>query len=495
MTNPMKTRFIGFWLIALLISSIGQAAVPMNPLPDLGDESAVALSPQDERRIGEEFMRQARAHLEISDDPELNEYIQQLGNRLTSGLENQSGFHFFLINNKAINAFAVPGGYIGVHTGLLLAARNEAEVAAVLAHEAAHITQRHIPRLIAESRRISGPALATLLAGILIAASGGQAGEAAVALTTAGLAQREINFTRGFEQEADRIGMTILNTAGYDARAMPSFFEQMEIQSRLYENNLPEFLRTHPITGRRIAESRNHAENFPLRKNPDNDAFAHMHARLQVLGNKPEVAVRIFREKQDGRESAPAHAADHYGYALALFANNQLDQARREILPLIKAKPDYVPYHILIAEIELASGNKSLGLDRYSTAARRFPNSLALVQRQGSALLKTGKAGQARQILAKAVRLHTKEPSLYKLLASAAGESGKRMEAHRAYGEYYFLIGQPRAAIEQFQLASRFAEKNFYYVSSLEARIKEIRETLPAHPETRRDEPSPSDRK
>ena len=495
MSKATKSRFSVFLLIMLLTSSMGRAAVPANPLPDLGDESAAALSPQDERRIGEEFMRQARAQLEILDDPELNEYVQQLGRRLTTGAENQPGFHFFLINNKTINAFAVPGGYIGVHTGLLLAARNEAEVAAVLAHEAAHITQRHIPRLIAESRRISGPALAALLAGILIAASGGQGGEAAVALTTAGLAQHELNFTRGFEQEADRIGMTILNKAGYDARAMPAFFEQMEIQSRLYENNLPEFLRTHPITGRRIAESRNHAESFPFRNNPDNDAFAHMHARLQVLGNKPEVAVRIFRENLEEREAAPGMTADHYGYALALFNNNQFDQARREISPLVKVRPDYVPYHILSAEIELASGNKTLGLDRYAAAARRFPSSLALVQRQASALLKNGKAGQARQILDKAVRLHAREPSLYKLLASAAGESGKRMEAHRAYGEYYFLIGQPRAAIEQFQLASRFAENNFYYVSSLEARIKEIRETLPTNLETRRDKPSPTNRK
>lgn len=486
MLKTTKSYFSVFLVFVLLISSLGQAASPANSLPDLGDESAAALSPQDERRIGEEFMRQARAQLEILDDPELNEYIQQLGARLTNGLENQSGFHFFLINNKTINAFAVPGGYIGVHTGLLQAARNEAEVAAVLAHEAAHITQRHIPRLIAESRRISGPALAALLAGILIAASGGQGGEAAVALTTAGLAQHELNFTRSFEQEADRIGMTILNTAGYDARAMPAFFEQMEMQSRLYENNLPEFLRTHPITGRRIAESRNHAESFPVRNGSDTGAFAHMQARLQVLGNKAEVAIRIFRENLKTRETIAAKAADQYGYAFALLSNNQFDQARGEVLPLLKANPDYVPYHILSAEIELAAGNKSLGLDKYAVAARRFPNSLALVQRQASALLKTGKAGQARQILDKAVRLHAKEPNLYKLLATAAGESGKRMEAHRAYGEYYFLIGQPRAAIEQFQLASRFAENNFYYVSSLEARIKEIRETLPANHEQHR---------
>lgn len=496
MAKSIKTRLYGFLLIALLAYPAAQVAIAANSLPDLGDESAAALSPQDERRIGEEFMRQARAQLEILDDPELNDYLQLLGKRITTGVEGQAGFHFFLINNNAINAFAVPGGYIGVHTGLLLAARNEAEVAAVLAHEAAHITQRHIPRLIAESRRVSGPALAALLAGILIAASGGQGGEAAVALTTAGLAQHELNFTRSFEQEADRIGMTILNKAGYDARAMPAFFEQMEIQSRLYENNLPEFLRTHPITGRRVAESRNHAESFPLRTNPDDTGFTHMRARLQVLANKPEVALRIFHENLENH--TPPLLADRYGYAFALFTNNRFEEARRETALLLKQRPDYVPYHTLHAEIELASGNKTAGINAYAAAARRFPSSLALTQRQASALLKTGKAAQARQILDKAVRVHTQQPVLYKLLASAAGESGKRMEAHRAFGEYYFLIGQPRAAIEQFQLATRYAGNNFYYVSSLEARIKEIRETSPPgsqESESRRERSSPPERK
>jgi len=476
-----------FLLIGLLISPAGRATSIGGNLPDLGDESAAVLSPQDERRIGEDFMRQARVQLDLLDDPELNEYLLGLGRHLTAGVDGLPEFHFFLVNNPSINAFAVPGGFIGVHTGLLLAARSEAEFAAVLAHETAHITQRHIPRMIAESRRLSGPALAAILAGILIAASGAPGGEAAVLLTTAGMAQNEINFTRAFEQEADRIGMNILNNAGYDARAMPGFFEQMELLTRLYENNLPEFLRSHPVTGRRIAESRNHAEGFPLRSNPDASAFAHMQARLRVLGNKPEEALRLFRAKLETRD-APHQAADQYGYALALLANKRHDEARRETAQLLKARPDYVPYHILRAEIELASGNNPAGLKVYSDAGSQFPASLALIQRYASALLKTGQPAQAQQLLDKAVRQRPQEPTLYKLLASAAGESGKRMEAHRAYGEYYFLTGQPRSAIEQFELAIRYAGNNFYYVSSLQARIKDIRETLPPAPAAKQPE-------
>ena len=498
MTNPTRTTRLGvFLLIGLLLSPALRAAPVDSNLPDLGDESEAVLSPQEERRIGEDFMRQARTHLDIQDDPELNEYLRQLGRRLTAGIVDQAGFHFFLVNNSTINAFAVPGGYIGIHTGLLLAARHEAEVAAVLAHETAHITQRHIPRLIAQSQRVSGPALAAILVGILIAASGGQGGEAAIALATAGLAQHGINFTRSYEEEADRIGMNILNTAGYDARAMPAFFEQMEVLGRLYENNLPEFLRTHPVTVRRIAESQNHAENFPVRANPDGSAFVHMQARLRFLGNKPEEALKIFSVKPDSEKNIRP-AADRYGYALALLANKHYDEARRETALLQKLDSTYAPYHILRAEIELAAGDKPAGLRAYAEAARRFPASLALTQRYASALLKTGQPAQARQLLDQAVRQQPDEPTLYKLLASAAGESGKKMEAHRAFGEYYFLVGQPRAAIEQFELATRFANKNFYYVASLEARIKEIRETLPPVPakaEPGRDRPPSPDRK
>ena len=481
------SRLGALLLIGLLISPAGRATSIGGNLPDLGDESAAVLSPQDERRIGEDFMRQARLQLDLLDDPELNEYVQDLGRRLTAGVDGLPAFHFFLVNNASINAFAVPGGFIGLHTGLLLAARSEAELAAVLAHETAHITQRHIPRMIAESQRISGPALAAMLAGILIAASGQPGGEAAVLLTTAGIAQHELNFTRAFEQEADRIGMTILNKAGYDARAMPGFFEQMEQLTRLYDNNLPEFLRTHPVTGRRIAESRNHAENFPARANPDASAFAHMQARLQVLGNKPEAALKLFQAKLANPDSTPT-AADRYGHALALFTNKRYEESRRESAPLLKARADYVPYSILRAEIELAANNTSAGLKAYAEAARKFPASLALTQRHASALLKNGQPAQARQLLDKAVRARPQEPALYKLLASAAGESGNRMEAHRAYGEYYFLTGQPRAAIEQFELATRFAGNNFYYVSSFEARIKDIRETLPPAPAAKRPE-------
>ncbi|HLF22379.1 MAG TPA: M48 family metalloprotease, partial [Burkholderiales bacterium] len=210
-------------LLALPGPAIGANAIT---LPDLGDASRTVISPAQERRLGEDFMRRARQSLAFSDDLEISDYLQTLGQRLVAHSDSPgTSFRFFAVNDPTINAFAVPGGFIGVHTALILAAESEAELASVLAHEISHITQRHIPRLLAEDQNATLPAMAAILAAILLA---GHGGEAAVALTGATLAQRGIGFTRAFEEEADRIGVRVLAQSGFDPRAMPAFFERMQ---------------------------------------------------------------------------------------------------------------------------------------------------------------------------------------------------------------------------------------------------------------------------
>lgn len=464
-----------FLAVLTLRPALASAPIEHN-LPDLGDESGALLSPRDERRLGEDFMREAYARLDIQHDPELNEYLRQLGRRLTRSVRDVSDFHFFLINDASINAFAVPGGFIGVHSGLLLAARDEAELAAVLAHETAHITQRHLPRLLSANQRLSGPALAAMLAGLLIAASGQAGGEAAIALATAGLAQAQLNFTRAFEQEADRIGMSFLDDAGFDARAMPAFFERLESLSRLYETNLPEFLRTHPVTGQRLAESLDHAEGFARRPNPDTTTFAHMQARMRVLASTPDNALRYFRHAGTQKDR-PNPDADRYGYALALLASRQPDSARDEIRKLLRQNPEFLPYQLLNAAVEMEAGNTTASLNLHAAALRHHPESSAAVLRYAGVLLAAKRPREARDLLDKAIRTHRDDPNFYKLLAQAAGEAGQPLEAHRAFGEFYYRTGQPRAAIEQLEIARRYARNSFYYQSSLDARIREIRES------------------
>ena len=478
-SNTMISALRKIITTTLIASLLGQTAfADTGNLPDLGDESAAVISPLQERKLGEEFMRTARSQLDIIDDPELNTYIQALGHTLStkkSPAANEE-FHLFIVNNPSVNAFAVPGGYIGVHTGLILATETESELASVLAHESAHIIQRHIPRLIAQSQRTTVPAMAALLAAILLAGSGNQGGEAAIALTTATLVQKQLNFTREFEQEADRIGMSILTSAGYDARAMPAFFERMQTYTRLYETNLPEFLRTHPITTRRIAESRDHAEHYPVVKNPDGTNFYHIQAKIRVLaGERAGNTVNSFKNNLASGQY-PHKNAERYGYVWALLANKQYPEARHEIRELLTQYPRYNFYLIAQAEIEMAAGNYTEALALYAAAAKKIPDDFALAQRYASALLKTDHPAEARGLLKKLVRQRPDDPALQKMLATAAGNSGTLFEAHQALAEYYYLTGNTDAAIGQLQIARRHAGDRFYFLSSLDARIKEIRD-------------------
>lgn len=479
-TITMTLLLRGFLAWIALLPVIWAAYAGTQDLPDLGDESAAVMSPYEERKLGETLMRQVRASLRLVNDPEINDYVQALGQRLVvhSG-SARSDFRFFVINDPTINAFALPGGFIGVHTGLIMAAQSESELAAVMAHETAHITQRHLPRMFAESKRASKQIVAALLAAIVLASAGeAQGSQATLALASAGLAQKRLNFTRAHEEEADRVGIRILTAAEFDPQAMPAFFERLQNWGRLNETSLPEFLRTHPITSRRIAESRNRAEEYPYRQIPDSADFQHIRAKLRATtGGNPAEIVSVLKENLD-QGKYRNEDAERYGYTLALLRIKEYDAARKEVAVLLQKNPDMVSYRILEAEIEMAAGQYEQALSRYAAATREFPSSRPLQRYYAAALLKTGHAQKARELLKKILKNRSDDPALQKMLATAAGETGARLEAHQAMASYYYLNGNLGAAIEQLQIAKRFAGDSFYLKSSLEARIKEIEEEL-----------------
>ncbi len=454
------------------------APADVSPLPDLGDASATVISPQQERKLGEDFMRKARRMLRMVDDPELNDYIQSLGERL---LAHSSGagetYQFFLVDDPSINAFAVPGGFIGVNTGLILAAQNEGELSAVLAHEITHVQQRHIPRLIAESKRTSGPAMAAMIAAILLAGTGHDGADAAIALTSATMAQSQLNYTRAFEQEADNLGIGILAAAGFDPRAMPAFFESLQTWGRLNETSLPEFLRTHPVTATRITESRQRAEQYTKKAGSDSSAFHLVRAKLRAAkGNPGEVAQNFKKTLEDGRYRN-AHA-ERYGYALALARAQEPQAARRVLDELIRAEPDNVAYRLALADTEMAAGQRERGLKLYATAYQKHPASSPVAQRYAGALLEAGQPKRAQALLKDLLRRRAGDPILYKMLARAAGETGDLVAAHQALAEHYYLSGNADAALEQLRIATRFAKGNFYALSSIEARTQEMKEEV-----------------
>lgn len=471
----MTTRKFLTLLVTLLTVNMAPAGAQVGDLPDLGDQSAAIISAAEERELGENFMRSARRQLRFVADPELNEYIQSLGHRLAKLSGSQQDFRFFIINDNNLNAFAVPGGFIGVHTGLILTTQTEAELASVLAHETAHVSQRHLPRMIARSKQSSLPNIAALIAAAML---GGQAAEAAIVLTAAKSIKDQLDYTREFEREADRIGMQFLAKAQFDPRAMSSFFQRLQNSARLYDTGAPEFLRTHPVTSNRIAEARDRAERYPKTLTQDSEAFRHFRARVRVLSStNPSQAVNYFAGgfKTGKFTNENAH---RYGYSLALLKAHRLSEASKQAELLLSRNPGRVNYQMLKAEIELAMGHLNASIGLLARTHQSHPDNPVIGQRYASTLLRGGQADKAKQLLRKVLRKHPDNPVLYKMLAGAAENSGDPLSSHRALAEFYYLNGNAHAAIDQLKIASRYTKGNFYDQSGVDARMQEIKDEI-----------------
>lgn len=474
----LEKRLLSICLSLLIAAPAPSIRAGTVDLPSIGDSSGSIVSPEQERRLGEAFMRNVRQRMKVIDDPEINEYLQSIGYQLVANSDDQShNFTFFIVQEPSINAFAVPGGFIGIHSGLILTTESESELAAVLAHEIAHITQRHMARTYEAAERMTIPMAAALLAAILLGSRNSQLGSAAIAAATAGSTQYQINFTRANEQEADRIGIEMLAQSGFDPRSMPAFFEQLQRSSRYYGNALPEFLSTHPITVNRIAESTSRADQYPRRQFPDSLNYHLARARLLVLTEEdPHKAVTIFQERLKNGQYRNEDA-ERYGYALALLAVGKHNKAREQMQKLRKKDPDRTAYRIAAAEIELAAGNAAASRTIYSESLELYPDNYSLTLHYAETLLRTGDAQKAKDILQDLTRNREPTSEVYRLLAHAASEAGFSAESHRSMAEYYYLNGQTSAAIDQLSIALRKAN-DFYQASRIEARLQHLKEEV-----------------
>ena len=443
-------------------------------LPDLGDVASSELSPLVERRLGESIMREIRwqdpAYL---DDPEVEGYVNRLGRRLVAaGPSPQQEFDFFVIRDATLNAFALPGGHIGVHSGLILAAESESELASVLGHEIAHVTQRHIAQLFGKQSQTSMVMLASLLVAILAARSNSQVSEAAIAAGQAGAIQSQLGYTRSFEREADRLGMQTLENAGFDVRGMPSFFERLQRASRLYENNAPSYLRTHPLTGERIADMENRVGQLRYRQVPDSSDFAFVRAKLRAANGAPLDAVREF----ESRVAKPgSDAAARYGLARALFRAGRLDDSART-LDEVRREVQSSPFvDMLAAELRLAARDAGGAVTILEAAGQRFPEHLALRYALIDALIEAGRAADAAPLARSALAGRNDDPRLWAFVARAEAARGKLTAQHRAQAEVYVLRGSLPAAIEQLEIARRAGDGDFYDLSAVDARMRELK--------------------
>ncbi len=467
----------------LLLNTLFSNAFADNELrlPNMGDSTGTLISPLQEKALGESFFRNIRAQLDISYDPDIQDYIQYIGKTLVANSDNPSqDFYFFVVLSDDINAFAGPGGFIGINSGLILNSQSESELASVIAHEIAHVTQRHIYRAYEASSRMSLPAAAAMIAAIIVATQAPDVGIGALSAIQAGSIQMQIDFTRANEQEADRFGLKTLARAHFDPRSMPVFFERLQQASRYYGAGAPEFLRTHPVTASRIADTRGRAETYPYRQVPDSQNYRLIKAKLRLSSkqNSLEDLITYFQE-QAKQGTSKQRAAMQYGLGLVYLKQQKFDHAKKIFQNLNKRYPEQVQYLTALAQVSVDKQDFDTAKNLYLKLEQQFPNNPDFKFEYIAILLKSNQAQQALQLL-KLINYETrKHPRYYLLLAKSYGKLGQDVNLHRYMAEYYYSIGQTDRAIIQIKLAQKMKGLNFYLSSILEDRLNFfIAETL-----------------
>jgi beta-barrel assembly-enhancing protease len=501
--------------VSLAAATAGALAAPTVPvlhgsadstgLPTLGDSARADLSPVMERKLGEEIMNDIRRDPDYLDDDPIIEFLNNFGENLVSFApgargETNADFFFFAVRDPMINAFALPGGFIGVHSQLLLSAQSESELASVLSHEIGHVQQRHIARMIGQQKQDALLPLAALLLAALVGKAGGGADAAmGVMMGGQGLAiQRQLNFSRDAEREADRVGFQTMRAAGYDTSGMVNFFKRLQSTTRVY-GEAPAWLSSHPLTGERIADiqARIRENPKPIHIRPDSIEFHLVRARVRVLQD----------ESQNGRDEAKAtfdsqlaqpntqqQTAAMYGLSfLALkqgdlkAAQSWLDKAKASTKPrpgVFSSERSGTDGSAMFAglgiEIKLAPGQPPAvvhqAVQEAEAAYQKFPLSRMLTRQYADAMIADGQLEKAAQFLRDQVQQYREEPKLYDRLAKTYAAQGKIALQHMALAESYVLTGAVPAAVDQLNLARKAKDVSFYDQAVIDARERELSE-------------------
>ncbi len=465
----------------LLFFSLSVHSTTTLNLPDIGDSTGGIIGPEFERRLGQAFLSQIRKQTDIITDPEVETYIQSIGYRLVAQSDNNTQqFTFFVISDVLINAFAAPGGIVGINSGVIINSGSESELAGVMAHEIAHVSQKHMARSIEMQQRLSIPTLAATLGAILVAAMDPSAGQAAIAAVQGGAAQARINFTRANEQEADRVGMQLLARAKFNPHGMLGFFEKLQKNAR-YSAQAPEFLRTHPLTNSRIADAQARAASYP----PDfayreSQTYHYIKARLIVKAHKnPDDAVTFYRQQLQNNDQKHLMIA-RYGYAIALTAAGDYPAAREQLRRLLAESPENSAFLLAAAQVEAAAGAYDDAIRIYQQAEEIYPDYRPLIINYATLLLQADRPHSAKALLINSGKYSTPDITYYNLLMRAEAESGNLIESHIASAEYYFLTGETRVAIQQlrYTLAQKNPRPDYYQQERIQARLVHLEREL-----------------
>lgn len=488
MRSPSPAH-VGSALAGLALSAWLLLPGPLNAqsvqdqLPEMGTAAQATLSLEDEYRIGRMVMRGLRDSGAVLEDPEVNEYLQSLGLRLSSlAHDGNRNFNFFLVRDNSINAFALPGGFIGIHAGLLLETGKESELAAVLAHEVAHVTQRHIARGLENQARANLVSTAATLAAILIGAMAGGSSDATIGAVTAAqnmAIQSQINFTREHEYEADRVGIGLLASAGFDPGSMASFFDTMGRRTQLAPDRVPELLRTHPVTSARIAEARGRASQLGATVvNPEGLSYSITKERIRVLGTAAGVDPRAYYASITDN-ATELSLAEVYGQALAQLMAGDAAAAIPTFTRLRDRHPEVLQFHSALGQAQLSAGQNRAALETLERARELAPRNVPITVRYGEALLQAGRPKRAHEVLLDLFNNVPPSQEQIRLTAIAANAAGDVADAYSYMAEYHIMGGDLPLAINQLELALSVPNLSDVQRAKFIARLKELREALP----------------
>lgn len=463
-------------LTALLYHPTARSVSADLKIPDLGDSSSSLFSSQQEYQLGRGWLMAFRNQAPVISDPLLTDYLEYLIYNLASFSQLQDRrLELVVVDNKSMNAFAVPGGVVGVHNGMFLYAENEDQMASVLSHELAHLSQRHFARGVEKQKSSSYANLAALLGALVIAATaGGDAGLAAITATQAAALENQLRYSRQNEQEADRIGMLTMVSADLDPMSVAGMFEQMQRSSRYYSRP-PEFLLTHPVTERRISDARSRAARYPKRLPRDNFEYHLMQARVEMYFEK-NVNASIKRFRSEIKED-PAYAAAHrYGLVLALTEALRLKEAQSELDMLLEEDPDRITYLVAQSELWLAAGKPQQAIDMLTQQLEYNPQNYPLSMSYYQALLRAGDKKGAASILTGLSDQRPTDPQIWYELAEIRGLIGDIIGLHQARAEYFVLMGHPDQAMRQLNYALQLPAIDNEDMARIQQRIIEIQQ-------------------
>jgi len=532
-------------LRALLLTTAVTLALAMplaqaqEKLPDIGSSAGELLTPARQAEYGAMMLRELRNYGYLLDDPLVNDWLQTMGTRLGSNSDQpRQPYTFFVMKDRQINAFATLGGYIGVNAGLVLTAEREDEVAAVLSHEIAHVTQQHVLRGVERAQRDQIPILLGMLAAVVAAqasnsTSSGNATMAAISSGMGLMQQRQINYTRSNESEADRLGIRTLSRSGYDVDAMAGFFERMSAAMRGNEGgySVPEFLRTHPVNITRISEAKARAEQMKKdtvllttstpsgerkeRVNPADPGLAEpllrgnnpllpgsvlripmgqlargasgdfewARERLRVLS--ADSTTELEREYADmaKRQKDGLNDAQRYGQALAVMRGGRSGaaQARQTLASLLQTRPDNLWLALGLGEAESRAGLGAQANTRFEQLLREHPNSRPVALTYAEILNEQGtrEAGQRAQAMLRPLLSQSgNDPVFQQRYARASELAGDSVRASEAYAEAAFLSGRPEQSLMQLQALKRNPALDYVGRARVDARIEAITPTV-----------------